>query len=122
MNTKDIYLVELDPTKGSEIKKTRPCLIVSNDDIKVLPLKIVLPLIGHDKRHNKMWMVRIEPDEKNGLSKTSTIDPMHIRSVSHKRMIKKIGQLSQEDYEKTKEVLSLVLDFAWLFSHIKSPK
>ena len=111
MNTKDIYLVELNPTKGSEIKKTRPCVIISNNDIKVLPLKIVLPLIGYDVKHNKMWMVKVEPDEKNGLSKSSTIDPMHIRSVSHKRMIKKIGELSQKDYEKTKTVLSLVLDF-----------
>ena len=110
MNTKDIYLVELDPTRGSEIKKTRPCVIVSNNDIKVLPLKIVLPLIGYDKKHNKMWMVKIEPDTNNNLSKDSTIDPMHIRSVSHKRMIKKIGELSQEDFEKIKEVLSLVLD------------
>jgi len=110
MNTRDIYLVELDPTKGSEIKKTRPCVIISNDDIKVLPLKIIIPLIGYQERHNKVWMVKVEPDDLNGLSKTSTIDPMHIRSVSHSRMKKQIGVLSQQDYKNLKEVLQIVLD------------
>ena len=52
MNIRDIYLVNLNPTKGVETKKARPCIIVSNDDIGVLPLKVIIPLIGHKESHN----------------------------------------------------------------------
>ncbi|MBS9524383.1 type II toxin-antitoxin system PemK/MazF family toxin [Litoribacter alkaliphilus] len=34
MNRGDIYLINLDPTIGAEIKKTRPCIIISNDDLE----------------------------------------------------------------------------------------
>jgi mRNA interferase MazF len=40
----DIWLVNLDPTIDSEIRKTRPCAIVNDDAIGVLPLKIIVPI------------------------------------------------------------------------------
>jgi len=43
LNTKDICLVDLNSTIGAEARKARPCIIVSSDDIGVLPLKIVVP-------------------------------------------------------------------------------
>lgn len=113
MNTKEIYLVDLNPTKGAEIKKARPCIIVSNNDIKILPLKIVVPLIGYKDIHNKSWLIKVVPDNKNGLTKISTADPMHIRSVSHSRFVKKIGLLDEKSYQKLKNAIKLVLDFQY---------
>jgi len=110
MNTKDIYLVDLNPTTGAEIKKARPCVIVSSNDIKVLPLKVIVPLLGNNERHNKSWLVKIEPSEINGLKKTSTADPVHIRSVSHNRLIKKIGEIDEKTYQKLKNAIKIVLD------------
>lgn len=110
MNTKDIYLVDLNPTKGAEINKARPCIIVSNDDVGVLPLKIVVPLIGYKEHHNKSWLVKIEPSNTTGLSKDSTADPMHIRSVSHDRILKKIGCIDDTEYLKLKNAMKIVLD------------
>lgn len=110
MNTKDIYLVDLNPTKGAEINKARPCIIVSNDDVGVLPLKIVVPLIGYKEHHNKSWLVKIEPTKKTGLSKDSTADPMHMRSVSHDRILKKIGCIDDSIYLKLKNAMKIVLD------------
>jgi mRNA interferase MazF len=96
---KDIYLVNLNPTKGAEIKKARPCIIVSNDDIGVLPLKVVIPLIGYKETHkNKSWLVPIYPSSQNGLSKISTADALNIRSVSDTRIIKKIGSIDEDTY------------------------
>ena len=112
MNTKDIYLVDLNPTKGAEINKARPCIIVSNDDIGVLPLKVVVPLIGYKKHHNKSWLVKIKPTKDTGLSKDSTADPMHIRSVSHDIILKKIGHINDSTYLKLKETLRIVLDLS----------
>ena len=110
MNTKDIYLVDLNPTKGAEVKKARPCIIVSNDDVGVLPLKIVVPLIGYKEHHNKSWLVKIEPSQNTGLSKDSTADPMHMRSVSHDRILKKIGCIDDSIYLKLKNTMKIVLD------------
>ncbi len=111
MNTKDIYLVDLNPTKGAEIRKARPCIVVSNNDIGVLPLKVVVPLIGYKESHdNKSWLVPISPDEQNGLSKISTADALNIRSVSDTRIIKKIGVLDEESYQKLLNAMRVVLD------------
>jgi mRNA interferase MazF len=110
MNTREIYLVDLNPTKGAETRKARPCIIVSNNDIGVLPLKVVVPLIGHKETHNnKSWLVPITPDTQNGLSKPSTADALNIRSVSDTRIIKKVGELDKESYQKLVEAMRVVL-------------
>jgi mRNA interferase MazF len=111
MNTKDIYLVNLNPTKGAETKKARPCIIVSNDDVGILPLKVIIPLIGHKEIHNnKSWLVPIEPNSINGLTKTSTADTLNIRSVSDGRIIKKIGTIDNDTYKSLIEAMKIVLN------------
>ena len=44
MNNGDIWLINLDPTIGAEIQKTRPAIIVNSDAVGILPLKIIAPL------------------------------------------------------------------------------
>lgn len=111
MNTKDIFLVDLNPTKGAEMQKTRPCIIVSNNDIGILPLKVIVPIIGYKDIHKgKSWLVIIEPNEANGLSKISTADALNIRSVSNERIIKKIGSVDESTYQELIEAMKVVLD------------
>lgn len=76
----------------------------------VLPLKIVVPLIGCKEYHNKSWLVKVEPTKNTGLSKDSTADPMHMRSVSHDRVLKKIGCIDDSIYLKLKNAMKIVLD------------
>lgn len=113
MNIKEIYLVNLNPTKGAETKKARPCIIVSNDDIGVLPLKVIIPLIGHKESHNgKSWLVPIVPTLENGLGKISTADALNIRSVSDVRIIKKIGIIDEKIYEQLIMAMKVVLNIS----------
>lgn len=94
MKRGEIWLVNLDPTVGSEIKKTRPAIIVSSDLVGVLPLKVIVPLTDWKDRYSTAaWMVRLDPDEQNGLSKFSAADALQIRSVSEKRLVKKLGMV-----------------------------
>jgi mRNA interferase MazF len=94
MQRGEIWLVNLDPTIGSEIRKTRPAVIVSSDLIGILPLKVVVPLTEWKERYaNALWMVRIDADDQNGLSKTSAADGLQVRSVSHQRLVRKLGAL-----------------------------
>jgi mRNA interferase MazF len=72
MRKGDVWLINLDPTIGAEIKKTRPVVIVSEDSIGVLPLKVVVPVTDWKDRYViAPWMVRLDPDVQNRLDKTS---------------------------------------------------
>ncbi|HET8564103.1 MAG TPA: type II toxin-antitoxin system PemK/MazF family toxin [Candidatus Binatia bacterium] len=96
MRRGEIWLVTLDPTIGSEIRKTRPAVIVSSDLIGILPLKVIVPLTEWKDRYSSApWMVRIDADDRNGLGKTSAADGLQVRSVSQQRLIKKVGVLQQ---------------------------
>jgi mRNA interferase MazF len=112
MKHKDIFLVDLNPTKGAETRKARPCIIVSNDDIGILPLKVVVPLIGYKDTHEgKSWLAPIDPTDRNGLAKKSTADALNIRSVSDTRILKKMGTIDDETYRMLREAMRVVLCF-----------
>jgi len=95
MKRGEIWLVNLDPTIGSEIKKTRPGVIISSDLIGILPLKVIVPFTDwKDRYESAPWMVRIDPSDTNGLSKPSASDGLQVRSVSQERLVKRLGVLS----------------------------
>jgi mRNA interferase MazF len=93
----EIWLVNLDPTIGSEIAKSRPCIVVSHDEIGILPLKTVVPLTDWKARYAEYpWMLRIDPDKTNGLRKPSAADAFQIKNISDRRFIRRIGSISAE--------------------------
>jgi mRNA interferase MazF len=94
MKQGEIWLVSLDPTIGSEIRKTRPAIIVNDNTLGKLPLKIIVPLTDWKDRYEiALWMVKIEVDRQNKLAKDSSADCFQIRSVAEERCVKKIGQV-----------------------------
>lgn len=93
----EIWLVNLNPTIGTEISKRRPCLVIGDDIIGKLKSKTVLPIIGWNETYRFVpWMVKCEPTEDNYLTKDSAIDAFQIRNLSTKRFIKKIGVIESE--------------------------
>jgi len=110
MKRGEIWMANLDPAIGAEIKKTRPCVIVNQDYLARLPLKIVVPLTSWNERYNKApWHVKLESSEENGLQKQSSADTFQVRSISEKRLAEKIGMLSPFDLEKVSQALALSL-------------
>ena len=62
MRRGEVWLVNLDPTIGAEIKKTRPAAIVNDDAVGILPLKVIVPITEWRDRYTiAPWMVRLEP-------------------------------------------------------------
>ncbi len=111
MKRGDIWLINLDPTLGAEIKKTRPAIIVSSDAVGVLPLKVIVPLTDWKERYEvAAWMVEVEPDSQNGLEKTSAADTFQVRSVAQERFVRKLGQVDAQLMLKIIEGLGLVLE------------
>ena len=111
MKRGEIWRVNLDRTVGSETKKSRPCVIVNNDAVGVLPLKIIVPLTGwQDKFEKGKWLVPIETSPQNGLSKKSAADTFQVRSVSEIRLVEKIGILTEAEMKAIEQGLALSLD------------
>ncbi|MBV6627076.1 MAG: type II toxin-antitoxin system PemK/MazF family toxin [Rivularia sp. (in: Bacteria)] len=110
MNRGEIWLVNLDPTIGKEINKTRPCVIVNDDAIGILPLKVIVPITDWKERFAiRPWMVKVEPTTENSLVKVSAVDAFQIRSVSETRLIRQLGKLSDTQMELVSQALAIVL-------------
>jgi mRNA interferase MazF len=107
MRKGEVWLINLDPTIGAEIQKTRPAVIVSENAMGILPLRVIVPLTEWKERYGTAgWMVRIEPDAGNGLGKVSAADALQIRSVSQQRFVSRIGEVSGG---KLEEIFSAIL-------------
>ena len=98
MNRGEVWLVNLTPTIGQEISKTRPAVIVNNDLVGILPLKVIVPITDWKERYaNRPWMVKLEPNDSNGLIKNSAADTFQVRSLSQSRMVRKLGKLNDSE-------------------------
>ena len=104
----EIWLVRLDPMVGSEIKKTRPALIVSNDiNNQHAHLATILPI---SDKGLKVYPFEVAISEGiSGLSKPSKIKCQQIRIIDKERLIKKLGTLEKEFLQDVEEALKLHL-------------
>ena len=112
MRRGEVWLINLDPTVGSEITKTRPSVIVNDDSVGVLPLKVIVPITDWKDRYAVApWMVRLEPDRTNNLEKLSAADTFQVRSVSQsqQRFVRRLGRLSAAAMQEIAQALALVL-------------
>jgi len=99
----DIYIVNLDPTRGSEIKKTRPCIIISPDEMNQhLRTVQIAPLTSNTRPYP--WRVSIRFRRKNGMV---ALD--QIRTVDKSRLIKKTGKATPRVIESIKAVIHEML-------------
>jgi mRNA interferase MazF len=91
----EIWLLNFDPTLGSEIQKIRPAVVISSDSIGKLPIKLVAPITDWKPYFsNNIWLIKIEPNTTNNLNKASAIDALQLRGVDLQRFIRKIGIIS----------------------------
>ena len=95
----DVHLVRLDPTLGSEIKKTRPCLVVSPDELNQhLRTVIVAPMTTGG--HAYPWRISCRFQNRSGFV---ALD--QLRTVDSERLVKRLGQLSSGSTTKVLDAL-----------------
>src|SRR5262249_31294974 len=86
----DIWLVNFDPTVGTEIQKIRPAVVVSSDAVGRLPIKLVAPITDWKEYFApNLWHVWIVPDATNGLTKESAVDTLQLRGMDRQRFLRK---------------------------------
>lgn len=105
----EIRWVDLDPTRGAETKKKRPCLILQDDVVNQgSRTVIVAPILpGH-----KDWpfVVNLRPTKSNGLDKERHVNLKQLRAVDVSRITNKQGVLEKRYLEPIKTVLGIVFD------------
>ena len=110
MKRGEIWLINLDPTVGAEIKKTRPAIIVNDDELGLLPLRVIVPLTDWKEKYDiASWMVKVESNTTTNLTKVSAADCFQVRSVSKSRFTKKIGEIDHSTTKKVEKALADVL-------------
>ena len=106
----EIWLINLEPTIGAEIKKIRPAVIVNNDNMGILPLKVIVPVTDWKEHYIfAPWMVYLNNDNETNLDKPSVADTFQIRSVAEERFIRKIGKIDKQKMKEITKALSVVL-------------
>jgi mRNA interferase MazF len=95
----EVFIVNLDPTVGSEIKKTRPCAIISPDEMnKYLDTVVIAPITSQSKDYPTRVMINLEGNEN-----WVVVD--QIRTIDKARLTKKIGKLNQKEIASIKHVI-----------------
>jgi mRNA interferase MazF len=97
----DVYLVNLDPTTGVEIQKTRPCLVISPDEMNAyIQTVIVAPMTTKARNYPSRVSCRFE-------GKDAHIVLDQIRTVDKSRLIKRLGRITMA---VQKDVLSVLAE------------
>ena len=94
----EIYLVKLNPTIGSEIQKTRPCIVISPNEMNILKTVIVAPMTS--KGFDFIFRPKIKFEKKDGLV---LLD--QIRAVDKTRLVKKLGNVDKRTSKEISKTL-----------------
>lgn len=98
-----VYLVNLDPTVGHEIQKTRPAVVVSNNHMNELSTTVLIMPLTTGAFSYYHW-ITVRPPE-GGLTKPSSIVTEQIRAIDKQRLGKKIGKLSAKTMHRIEAVI-----------------
>jgi mRNA interferase MazF len=110
MRQGEIWYADLNPTEGSEQTGTRPVVILSGNLMNEhFSLVVVVPLTTQIKRFKGNPV--LIPNSKNGLSKESEILIFHIRSISKKRLAKKIGSIERHELDLSIRSVNEILNY-----------
>ena len=108
----EVWDVDFDPTIGAEIQKMRPAVVISIDGIGRLPIKLVAPITGWQAEFSgKIWLIRVQPNRANGLTKVSAVDTLQVKSVDVQRFRKRRGKLTATLMEEIGAAIAVVIDY-----------
>ncbi|GAB4216290.1 MAG: type II toxin-antitoxin system toxin endoribonuclease MazF9 [Synechococcales cyanobacterium] len=108
----EIWIVDLDPVRGQEIRKSRPCVVISSDGFESIPIRIVIPVTSwQPKFAQRAFMVRIPASESHGLLRDSGANVLQIRSLSTERFMEKLGQLDPPLLQEVLAALVVAIDY-----------
>jgi mRNA interferase MazF len=104
----EVWDIRFDPSLGAEIQKVRPAVVISEDSIGRLPLRIVVPITEWRSSYTGYpWFVHVPANSTNGLSKESGADAFQVKSVSVKRFVTLRGTLADSQLDDIASAVAL---------------
>ena len=92
--------MNFDRAQDAEIAKRRPAVVISEDAVGRLPLRIVVPITDWKPAYAAFqWFVRLDPSATNGLTKESGADAFQVKSLSEKRFVRRRGVLAAAELD-----------------------
>lgn len=108
----EVWKVNFDPTVGTEIRKTRPAVVISSDAVGILPIKLVAPITDWKPGFSpNVWHVRIDPNSSNGLIKPSAVDVLQLRGMDTQRFIQRLGEVPPDKMEENVLAIGAVAEY-----------
>ena len=107
----DIVLVDLEPTRDGEIKKTRPCVVVSPNIVNENSRTVIVCAVTHyeARKATSHFFIQVSPTKTTGLSRESLINTLQVRTIDRTRIIKRLGRLPKSTVPSLDYALTLAL-------------
>ncbi len=102
----ELWRLSLSPNRGG----SRLVVLISNDALGVLPLRVVVPLTKwEDSYRDAPWMIYVPPVLRSGLDAAHAADALQVRSVSSGRLVERVGELPERLVNEIAGAVELVI-------------
>jgi mRNA interferase MazF len=105
----DVIKVDLDPSRGREQAKTRPCLVVQTSMLSRAQTTIILPIADGELKKKLPFLVAV-PQGEAGLTKDSHILAHQIRVIDESRIVEKLGSVKSRTMTQVQSAMKFTLD------------
>ena len=104
----EIWLVNFDPAVGEEIRKLRPALVVNDQGVGRLRLRIVVPITDWNPAFASYpWFVHLPADPTNSLAKDSGADAFQVKSISLNRFNRRLGVVTETQIDAVARAVAI---------------
>lgn len=108
----EIWSVNFNPTKGQEIQKVRPALVIGLDQLGHWGLRVVVPITDGKDRYKKYpWFIELGATALNGLDKDSEVDASQVKSLSVDRFQDKLGIATDAQIQQVAAAIALCVGY-----------
>ncbi len=108
----EVWLVRFPRAIGVEVQEDRPAVVVNSSAFDNLEIRIIVPLMTWQEDFaERLNKVHIAPNEQNGLRHDSAADFLQVRSVSTKRLLRRIGALNAAQIEEIVAGIVIAIDY-----------
>lgn len=106
----EIWLVNFSPKVGAEMGSPHPALVLSRDDVGVLPLRVIVPITTFQPQFKDVpWMIEVDASPTNGLHHKSVADCFQPRSFDLSRFIDRWGALDEKNLDDVARTVAQVI-------------
>src|SRR5437763_197144 len=104
----EVWRIRFDPAEGDEIKKVRTAVVLSENAVGRLRLKIVVRVTEWKQKFASYpWFVFLSPTPTNGLTKDSGADAFQVKSVSETRFLDRLGELTPAEVDSIASAIAV---------------